>query len=663
MDILSPQTANPSLPAPAPAVRAGGGAGGLQVPEQSYLRSNTLNSDTSTARYGTPAPAYSSITPSRRDTPDGSSISRPSMSKSPTFPLTARDGLFPRGVSLEPSSRSRSPGVPYLSSSAVGDHSSQLHNPSPHVHWQQRNRSNMSSIELPPPAAVQSSGDRQEPRRQPSIPTRSPMREHHQHRRTQETRESWMPHGLSVRDSQRFSSMVEDCFAPSARFKETFDAASSNAVRQSAASGDLRRRRKPTFVESVMGTEYLLPQDLVANEGAVVDGGFYSMAPGMYERGSVLVDGPRRPSRFSTSTDSSIGSRRSSVQSFVSSMFGRPPQHQQHHHQQRQDSDDYLDEKAFPFGGQKPTTKTLHERRLSAGGNVRPPRLDLSKGGSNQQQSPRSSHRSAFKHTPKPSRLRQEFTSINMSPEAMAMPSDTPGWDDVNLKSSRDDAKNSNAPHMGKNERLASALGVVDVGDHHDGSHRRPDSLESKASYDSMEKSERDSTASSMRYTSHSSSTGPHGPHHTMSQADVIAICLMQGMVPPGLPSDPDLVTWSSPQSPTNPRNWSPFHKWYACVLVSLATFLANAGTNMLAPSLGLISQTWSEVYNPVKRGLLIGCYVFAFTFAPILFGPMSEILGRKPVILLGALFFLSESSLLANFACNALTLTGLASL
>ncbi|PWN34931.1 putative mfs-multidrug-resistance transporter [Meira miltonrushii] len=111
-------------------------------------------------------------------------------------------------------------------------------------------------------------------------------------------------------------------------------------------------------------------------------------------------------------------------------------------------------------------------------------------------------------------------------------------------------------------------------------------------------------------------------------------------MVPPGLPPDDTLVTWSGPMSPSNPRNFSTATKWYACILVSWSTFLANAATNMIAPALGLMSVTYKELYTMWIRGSLIGSYIFAFTFAPLIFGPMSEIMGRKPVLIIGTVVF-----------------------
>jgi hypothetical protein len=39
--------------------------------------------------------------------------------------------------------------------------------------------------------------------------------------------------------------------------------------------------------------------------------------------------------------------------------------------------------------------------------------------------------------------------------------------------------------------------------------------------------------------------------------------------------ADPNIVTWDSPNDPTNPRNWSVKYRWFITLLVSVNNFTA----------------------------------------------------------------------------------------
>jgi hypothetical protein len=379
------------------------------------------------------------------------------------------------------------------------------------------------------------------------------------------------------------------------------------------------------MVDSIMGMDEMRPQDLVYGEGSKVDGGFGFALPSRYREGTVLLDsGPARlsiDSSVTATTETESTASYSSYSSRLSGMFGKRGSAAQ---RQRESADSRAD--SFFRRSNKP--HSLADRVASA--NLRPPPLNI--------------HRNLQERKPMtPSRLRESTSVSDQRDESGKM------WEDVKLDT---DEKSYH-----KNDRLAAALGVkkperVIHRDDSDSTMVDDDSVRD----DEKSKSDVDEGGRYSNFTSTYSRKDQQGRRSSvgmpqgMSQADIVAICLIQGMVPPGLPPDNTLVTWSSPLSPTNPRNWSPFHKWYACILVSMATFLANAGTNMLAPALGLISVTYKEIYTPSIRGLLIGCYVLAFAFAPLIFGPMSEVMGRKPVLLIGCAFFFGESCLYSQY-------------
>ncbi|KAJ3714894.1 major facilitator superfamily domain-containing protein [Lentinula guzmanii] len=94
-------------------------------------------------------------------------------------------------------------------------------------------------------------------------------------------------------------------------------------------------------------------------------------------------------------------------------------------------------------------------------------------------------------------------------------------------------------------------------------------------------------------------------------------------------PSSP--VTWNGPGDPMNPQDWSSRKKWMTTLVASAVTI--NATFSSSAPSSAterIIEQfaISSEVSYAVTSVYLLG-----YVFGPFFFGPGSEMLGRKPVL------------------------------
>lgn len=56
-------------------------------------------------------------------------------------------------------------------------------------------------------------------------------------------------------------------------------------------------------------------------------------------------------------------------------------------------------------------------------------------------------------------------------------------------------------------------------------------------------------------------------------------------------PSDPNLVTWTGPDDPKNPKNWNFTTKWAAVTSVSLFTLISPISSSLVAPALESISE------------------------------------------------------------------------
>ncbi|CAO1622617.1 unnamed protein product [Parajaminaea phylloscopi] len=109
---------------------------------------------------------------------------------------------------------------------------------------------------------------------------------------------------------------------------------------------------------------------------------------------------------------------------------------------------------------------------------------------------------------------------------------------------------------------------------------------------------------------------------------------------------DKNLVTWDSPDDPTNPRNWPIAKRWTSMIIVSVVTFLSPLASSIVAPSLPDIAEQFG-IESQVQANMVLSVFILAFAIAPLFLGPTSELFGRKPVIQGCNAFFI-----LFNMAC-----------
>ncbi|SLM36309.1 Major facilitator superfamily domain, general substrate transporter [Lasallia pustulata] len=104
--------------------------------------------------------------------------------------------------------------------------------------------------------------------------------------------------------------------------------------------------------------------------------------------------------------------------------------------------------------------------------------------------------------------------------------------------------------------------------------------------------------------------------------------------------TDSNWVTWNGPHDAGNPRNWSKKKRWFMTLTVSCFTLLSPLSGTMLSPAIGAISADLG-IHSSVEGYIVQSIFLLGIGFGPLLLGPISEIKGRKPVLLLGNLFFL----------------------
>ncbi|KAJ5595433.1 uncharacterized protein N7459_001641 [Penicillium hispanicum] len=116
---------------------------------------------------------------------------------------------------------------------------------------------------------------------------------------------------------------------------------------------------------------------------------------------------------------------------------------------------------------------------------------------------------------------------------------------------------------------------------------------------------------------------------------------------------DPMLVTWTGPDDPDNPKNWSTKKKWTATVLVSCFTFISPVSSTLVAPALENIANDFN-ITDQVVSELTLSIFVLAYALGPLVIGPLSEIYGRKMVLQVTNLFYI-----ILNTACGVSRSTG----
>lgn len=104
---------------------------------------------------------------------------------------------------------------------------------------------------------------------------------------------------------------------------------------------------------------------------------------------------------------------------------------------------------------------------------------------------------------------------------------------------------------------------------------------------------------------------------------------------------DPDLVTWSGPDDPENPKNWPSGQKWKNTWAVSLFVFISPVSSAMIAPAMqdlgkGLDMHTDIEVY------LSLAIFILAYAVGPVFFGPASELYGRVRLLQVSNVWYLA---------------------
>ncbi|THH31093.1 hypothetical protein EUX98_g3090 [Antrodiella citrinella] len=102
-----------------------------------------------------------------------------------------------------------------------------------------------------------------------------------------------------------------------------------------------------------------------------------------------------------------------------------------------------------------------------------------------------------------------------------------------------------------------------------------------------------------------------------------------------------------------NPRNWTSGQKWTTTFVISFYTLIPPLASSMMAPALPEIAERF-DITSPTVVALTLSIFLLTFAFGPLIFGPLSEIYGRKWILHIANLL-----SLAFNTACGFVPTTG----
>ncbi|EHL01404.1 putative Uncharacterized transporter [Glarea lozoyensis 74030] len=102
---------------------------------------------------------------------------------------------------------------------------------------------------------------------------------------------------------------------------------------------------------------------------------------------------------------------------------------------------------------------------------------------------------------------------------------------------------------------------------------------------------------------------------------------------------EPNLVTWTSPTDPRNPKNWPKTSKWLVTGIVSLFLFVTIMCSTVISPALPAIGADL-HIENDAELQTAMSIYVLGYAFGPLFLAPLSELYGRVRVLQLSNVYF-----------------------
>jgi len=103
---------------------------------------------------------------------------------------------------------------------------------------------------------------------------------------------------------------------------------------------------------------------------------------------------------------------------------------------------------------------------------------------------------------------------------------------------------------------------------------------------------------------------------------------------------DSNVIGWEGPNDPNNPKNFSNRRKWISTLLFGCYAILSPLSSSMIAPCIEQMSKDL-HIFSSVKQNMAVSIYMAGYIVGPLFIGPCSEIVGRRPVLMIANATFI----------------------
>lgn len=101
---------------------------------------------------------------------------------------------------------------------------------------------------------------------------------------------------------------------------------------------------------------------------------------------------------------------------------------------------------------------------------------------------------------------------------------------------------------------------------------------------------------------------------------------------------DPNLVEWDGPNDPGNPMNWPTSKKWRVTISLGLMTFCVTFASSVFSNATVPVAEEFGVSTEVTTLGTSL--FVLGFGVGPLVWGPFSELYGRKVPLFIGYTIF-----------------------
>ncbi|RKK12200.1 putative MFS-type transporter [Fusarium oxysporum f. sp. cepae] len=98
------------------------------------------------------------------------------------------------------------------------------------------------------------------------------------------------------------------------------------------------------------------------------------------------------------------------------------------------------------------------------------------------------------------------------------------------------------------------------------------------------------------------------------------------------------IVGWNGPDDPDNPKNWPNRRKWMITVSLGMLTWVVTFASSIFSTATRPAAKEFGVSIEVMTLGTSL--FVLGFAFGPLIFGPVSEVYGRKYPLFVGYFVF-----------------------